>query len=210
MTWANVYLVCFLVGFTFSLLSALAGTLHVHLPHLDLHHGLHLHVGHGGHAGVGRSGAPMINLGTIAAFLAWFGGTGYLLTEYSTLWFLTALGVASASGLVGAALVFWFLAKVLIAHERPLDPEDYRMAGVLGHVTSGIRPSGMGEMMYTQDGARHSVAVRSEDGTAIAKGTEVVVTRYEKGIAFVRRWDELTGAGGDPSGKNDTSQGAQA
>ena len=210
MTWANVYLVCFLVGFTFSLLSVLAGALHVHPPHLDLHHGLHLHVGHGGHAGSGRSGPPMINLGTIAAFLAWFGGTGYLLTECSTLWFLTALGVASASGLVGAALVFWFLAKVLIAHERPLDPEDYRMAGVLGHVTSGIRPSGMGEMMYTQDGARHSVAVRSEDGTAIAKGTEVVVTRYEKGIAFVRRWDELTGDGEDLSGKSDTSQGAQA
>ena len=209
MTWANVYLVCFLVGFTFSLLSVLAGALHVHPPHLDLHHGLHLHVGHGGHAGSGRSGPPMINLGTIAAFLAWFGGTGYLLTEYSTLWFLTALGVASASGLVGAALVFWFLAKVLIAHEKPLDPEDYRMAGMLGHVTSGIRPNGTGEMMYTQDGARHSVAVRSEDGTAIVKGTEVVVTRYEKGIAFVRRWDELTGAGEDFSGRNDTSQGAQ-
>ena len=204
MTWANVYLVCFLVGFTLSLLTLLAGAWHIHLPHLD-HHGLHFHVGHGGHAGAGRSGVSIINFGTIAAFLAWFGGTGYLLTEYSSLWFLLALGVAVASGVVGSALVFWFLAKVLIAHERPLDPEDYRMAGVLGRVTSGIRPNGTGEMIYTQDGARHSVAVRTEDGTAIAKGTEVVVTRYEKGIAFVRRWDELTGTGEDH-----TSQGAQA
>src|SRR5437899_7289339 len=97
MTWANVYLVCFLVGFTLSLLSVLAGAWHVHLPHLD-HHGLHFHVGHGGHAGGGRSGASIINFGTIAAFLAWFGGTGYLLTEYSSLWFLLALGVAVAVG----------------------------------------------------------------------------------------------------------------
>ena len=30
-------------------------------------------------------------------------------------------------------------------------------------------------------------------GTAIAKATEVVVTRYEKGIAYVRLWSEMTG-----------------
>ena len=30
------------------------------------------------------------------------------------------------------------------------------------------------------------------DGSAIAKGSEVIVTRYEKGIAYVRRWDEFT------------------
>ena len=34
---------------------------------------------------------------------------------------------------------------------------------------------------------------RSDDGQAISKGTEVVITRYEKGIAYVRRWDELAG-----------------
>ena len=34
---------------------------------------------------------------------------------------------------------------------------------------------------------------RAESGTAIPKGVEVVVTRYEKGIAYVRPWDELAG-----------------
>ena len=32
-----------------------------------------------------------------------------------------------------------------------------------------------------------------EDGTAILKGTEVVVTRYERGIAYVRPWSEMAG-----------------
>jgi hypothetical protein len=34
---------------------------------------------------------------------------------------------------------------------------------------------------------------RSDDGAAIPKGVEVVVTRYEKGIAYVRRFEDLTG-----------------
>ena len=39
---------------------------------------------------------------------------------------------------------------------------------------------------------RRVCGARSEDGSAIAKGTEVVVTRYEKGIAYVRPWEEFT------------------
>ena len=48
-------------------------------------------------------------------------------------------------------------------------------------------------MIYSHDGARRHVAIRSEQMAPIAKGTEVVVTRYERGVAYVRRWDELSG-----------------
>jgi len=195
MTWANIYLVCFLVGFILSLLSVAAGSLHVHLPHLDLHHGMpHVDVGHA-HGG-GDSSVSVFNFGTIAAFLAWFGGTGYLLTEYSALWFLSALAISVASGVAGAAFVFWFLAKVLVAHERPLDPEDYRLVGVLGTVSSTIRPGGTGEIIYTQEGVRRGVAARSEEDAELAVGTEVVVTRHENAIAYVKPWDEVAS---DPS-----------
>lgn len=204
MTWANFYLVCFLVGFILSLLSAVAGGLHVHLPHLHVHHGVpHLHAGHA-HSG-GRPGVSFLNFGTIVAFLAWFGGTGYVLTEYSALWFITALGLSAASGVAGAALVFWFLAK-LVAHEKPLDPADYRMVGVLGRVSSRIRPGGTGEMIFSQEGVRRSAAVRSEDGSDIPTNTEVVVTRFEKGIGYVRRWAELAGAAEDLTDKEKNAQ----
>ena len=43
-------------------------------------------------------------------------------------------------------------------------------------------------MIYSQEGTRRAAAARSEDGIAIPKGTEVMVTRYEKGIAYVRPW----------------------
>ncbi len=34
---------------------------------------------------------------------------------------------------------------------------------------------------------------RGEGGLEIPKGVEVVVTRYERGIAYVRPWEELSG-----------------
>jgi hypothetical protein len=197
MTWADFYLICFAVGFTFSFLSFLLGGLHWHLPQ-----GLgHAHVGHvsthvpikgAGHAGRGSS-VSFINPATLAAFLAWFGGTGYLLTRFSALWFLLAFLLATLAGLIGASIVFVFLTRVLTSPDENLDAADFEMTGVLGRVCSSIREAGTGEMIYSQAGTRRSCAVRSENGSAIPKGSEVVVTRYEKGIAYVRLWNEMAG-----------------
>ena len=66
-----------------------------------------------------------------------------------------------------------------------------RWSGVLGKVNSAIRPSGTGEMIFSQAGARRAVAARSKEGLLIPKGTEVVVTHYERGVAYVRPWEEL-------------------
>jgi membrane protein implicated in regulation of membrane protease activity len=187
MSWETFYFFCFCVGFLCSLVSFLTGSthLHVHLPR-----GLHAHTAHGS-GGKGSQTSP-INFGTIAAFLAWFGGAGYLLSRYSSIWALLALGLAFVSGLGGAAAVFWFLFKVLLKHDRDLDPADYEMVGVLGRLSSVVRENGTGEMIFSQDGVRRAASARSENGQAIAKGVEVVVTRYERGIAYVRAWEEIS------------------
>jgi membrane protein implicated in regulation of membrane protease activity len=212
MTWADFYLICFAVGFSFSLLSFLAGGLrwHLHLPHVSHVHGApHAVLGHGtgpaAHppAGLDSAGAPAtrgqtahispFNLVTLTAFLAWFGGTGYLLTRFSSIWVVSGLGVAVLAGLVGGGIVFLFLSRVLISHEEIMDPADYEMVGVLGRVSVPIREKGTGEIIYSQAGTRRACGARDEDGTAVAKGTEVVVTRFEKGIAYVRLWSEMSG-----------------
>jgi membrane protein implicated in regulation of membrane protease activity len=167
------------------------------------HHGQVLHHGHSLHHGgdvqdggvserVRAVNISPLNLGTIAAFLAWFGGAGYLLATYSSLWFGFALILSILSGLAGASVVFWFLAKVLAKNEKDLDPADYQMTGVLGHVSSSIREKGTGEIIYSQEGIRRTCGARSVDGRAIQKGTEILVTRYQKGIAYVRPWDEFS------------------
>ncbi len=189
MNWSDFYLVCFLVGFGLSVLALLAGSVHLHLPHLDFHHGIHVPHAGGAHG----SELPWLNFGTIAAFLSWFGGVGYLLQHYYGVWFVVTLAVATVSGIGAASVVFWFLAKVLMAHEQALDPVDYEMVGVLGKLSLPIRQGGTGELIYSQEGTRRVTAARSEDGAAITKGSEVLVTRYEKGIAYVRPWEDPTG-----------------
>jgi membrane protein implicated in regulation of membrane protease activity len=190
MSWTDFYLICFAFGFVLSLLSLL-GSIDLHLPHFDLHFGAS--DGHAPHSGGGHGGdISPINFGTVAAFFTWFGGTGYLIARFSSFWFLVGLGLAGASGLVGATIMFYFLAKVLIQKDEDLNPADYDMIGVLGKVTSDIRPTGTGEIIFSQAGSRRASPARSDDEAPIAKGTEVVVTRYERGIAYVRPWDELT------------------
>ncbi len=194
MSLADFYLICFLVGFLLSLFAAMSGSFHLHmhgLHHIDFGHG------HAGDAGHGGGEVSIFNFGTIAAFLAWFGGTGYILERYASVWFLLGLGIAFLSGLGGATLIFLFLAKVLVSKEESLDPADYDMVGVLAHVSVPIRAGGTGELIFSQGGTRHTCGARSETGAAISKGVEVVVTRYEKGIAYVRAWDELAQ---DPAG----------
>lgn len=211
MNWQDFYLVCFLVGFALSFLSFVLGSfdfhLHLHahadalhLPHFHIHTGDALHAGHaaGVHAAApahglttGEPELSWFNFGSITAFLAWFGGTGYLLSRFSSMWVWFSFAIAVLAGLTGGAIMFWFVAKVLMKHDKPLDPHDYRMVGVLGTLTVPIREGGTGEIVFSQEGTRRSAGARSEMGEAIAKGEEVVVTRYEKGIAYVRRWEDL-------------------
>ena len=191
MTWADFYLICFIVGLSFSILSFLFSGPHLHL-HVHLPHWMHFaQHGIGAHNAISKpQEIPFLNLPTIMTFLAWFGGVGFLLTHIFTFWFLVTLVLAVAAGLAGAYALFWFLAKVLLAHDYTMNPPEYKMVGMIATVSSAIRPGGTGEIKWrTQAGARAYSSARSDDGTSISGGAEVVVTRYEKGIAYVCRWE---------------------
>jgi membrane protein implicated in regulation of membrane protease activity len=136
-----------------------------------------------------------LNFVTLTAFLAWFGGTGFLITRFSSIWSALGLLISVAAGLVGAGIVFLFMSRVLMSAEENMDSADYEMVGVLGRTSLPIRQGGTGEIIYSQAGTRRTCGARSEDDNAIEKGAEVVVTRYEKGIAYVRRWAEMSGEG---------------
>jgi membrane protein implicated in regulation of membrane protease activity len=195
MTWSDFYLLCFFVGFIFSVLSFLGGATHIHLParwHLPFHGAHHA----GGMAGRGtmhaRGGLSWFNAMTIMTFLAWFGGIGYLLSTHSRLVAMVALGIAVVSGVMAASMVFKFMARIVKVTESQMLDWDYRIEGTVGAISSPIRQDGTGEMIFEQRGVRKSVAVRSEDGKPLPNGTEVAITRYENGIAYVKKWEEFT------------------
>ncbi len=78
--------------------------------------------------------------------------------------------------------------------EEFMDPADYEMVGVLGRLSLPIREGGTGELIYSQAGTRRTCGARSEKPRLqLREGTEVVVTRYEKGLAYVRPWEEMAG-----------------
>jgi len=196
MSWSDIYLLCFIVGFSLSVLSFLAGAVHIHLPfkmHLPFHFGSH---GHGG--GIAKGGSSgggahvsWFNASSAMAFLAWFGGVGYILATRSTLEAFIAVAIAISAGLLAAFVVFKFMVKLMNAESSHLKEEDYRYEGLVGTVTIPIRANGTGEIVFLQGGVRRSTGARSHDGQPLEKGAEVVTERYENGIAYVHRYDEF-------------------
>ena len=190
MTWSDVYLFCFLVGFAFSVLTFLAGAVHIHLP-------FRLHVHGGGHHGAGAAARPgshvsWFNASTAMAFLAWFGGAGYILTRASRFVAAASLSLAALAGLVAGWIVYRFMLKLTRAGDSQMLDVDYRMEGCIGTLSMPIRKQGTGEIIFSLGGVRRCAGARSEAGELVEKGAEVVIERYEKGIAYVKRWDDFT------------------
>jgi len=191
---SSLFLGCFTFGLLFTVISGLLGAFSgghdLHFP------GFHGHVHVGGH---NQGHASPFNAGTIAAFLTWFGGAGYLLTRYSGFAALSITAIASLVGLIGGGLVFVFLAKFINPRLTVLAPEDFQLSGIVARVTSTIHPGGTGEIVYTLGGTRHSDGARAETGEQLDRGTEVVILRVEKGIAYVDRWSKFAAANQLPS-----------
>jgi membrane protein implicated in regulation of membrane protease activity len=166
----------------------------MHLPFHGGHHagGAH-HPGSGARGGGSHSSEiSWFNASTIMAFLAWFGGAGYILTKHAYLAGIAALLVAIAAGLIGAWTVYRFMSRLMEDTRFHMNDWDYRLEGAVGVVSMTIREKQTGEVIFEQNGVRKSVGARSEDGRAIEKGSEVAIGRYEKGIAYVRKWEEFS------------------
>ncbi len=201
MNWESFYLACFLVGLFLSAFTLLGGMGHfgghVHVPHVP--HTPHIaqpgHLPQNAMGSNAQSGGtiPWWNGFSIMIFLCWFGAAGYLLTRYGSFVATIVVLLAALCGLAGGAIIFLFLTRVLMPHEHELTADETEVVGAVGHVSSAIRGSGTGEILYEQLGAVRSVPARSEDGEPISKQEEVFVVRYEKGIAYVRRWEDGSG-----------------
>lgn len=167
----TIYVVCFLVGLGLSVVTFVLGADGIHM--LDEAH---------------HDGMPALNISAMTAFVAWFGGTGVVLQQ-TTSWNQPAIaGGAAAAGLIGGTVVNRFL-RVLKSREKPLKATS--IVGLIARVTSPIRAEGTGEIVFSMNGTRQVSAARSEAGEAVEKGSEVVVVRYERGIAYVNTWDEF-------------------
>ena len=168
MNLETMFLACFTFGLVLTAGSLFGGHLHLHIGRV--------HMGHG-------KGGPWFNLFSLAGFLCWFGGVGYLLLHGHSIALWMVVTGAVASGLAAATVLSLFLTRVLLRHERPLLPEDTEMRGVVAEVTHAVRADRIGEIMFSLNGTRRASPARSH--VELLRGTEVVVTEYARGVAWV-------------------------
>lgn len=209
----TIYLICFLIGVGFSAISLISMFGH------GLHHTGHAggHAAHGpvhGHShGAHQQGQPQphgqsqnthnhhiasdfeqattpllmrLNIAALVIFLACFGGAGLI----ASLWTppLVAAPIALAAGIAGSALINRVI-RMFAGRETPL--EAVTITGTLANVTIPIRDGGIGEVVYAIDGTRRCSGARSVTGRGVDKGEEVVIVRYDKGIAYVSTIDDF-------------------
>lgn len=183
--FANIFLGCFILGFLLT-----AGTF---MFGIESHSGGD--VGHGGDAGhggldgdggVGKGGLPLLNFNSIALFFTWFGAVGYILNSQARVGPLISMVGAVVAGFAGAIIICLFVNKFLMKGDTTMRASDYYLPGTLARVTSSIREGGIGEIVYVQGGTRKTAGARSDESVAHPLGQEVVIVRYEKGMAYVR------------------------
>lgn len=152
-------------------------------------HSADIHIG-GHQSGNGDAQAVdsigVLNMPTIMAFLTWFGGAGYIFSRSLGFSHIILVPMALASGLFGGGIMFILLSRLLWPlMSKPLNRADFYLPGTPARVVSPIRAGGVGEIVYTKSGSRFTAGARNVDNRPIAKGTEVVILSYERGVAYV-------------------------
>ncbi|GIW06126.1 MAG: hypothetical protein KatS3mg060_0931 [Dehalococcoidia bacterium] len=187
---AGVYLGAFLFGLLFTIASFVLGGhsfagngVHLDASGVDLHTDAGHHVGHG---------PSPFNLQVLAAFVTFFGGVGYVLSIAGPIWGPFVFLIALVAGLLAGGAIFWFLAKVIYGGQTPaLRERDFQLPGTIARVTSPIREGGVGEIVFEKGGRQRVEGARLAIPGSAARGTEVVIVRYEQGIAYVEPIDEF-------------------
>src|SRR5271157_5418612 len=85
--------------------------------------------GKGGARGGGH--ISWFNATTAMAFLAWFGGVGYILSTHSHLVAVACLAFATLAGLAAGYIVFRFMARLMRDSQGEMYDWDYRLEGVV-------------------------------------------------------------------------------
>ena len=130
-----------------------------------------------------------IGLPGFAAFATLFGMVGYALSRYSELALLTRLILATLAGGAALAIAIALVAKWAVPSARREEVDErFLLQGHFARVTVPVEPESAGEVVYELGGAHFSTPARSLDGSALERGTEVVIERIEDGCAYVEAW----------------------
>ena len=171
-----IYAICLALGLVFTIFSAIAG-------HFFGGHDAHVDVGTGGHADAGydHSGVPGISFFSptvLASFVTAFGACGLILDRIPAtkpVWISAPL--SALAGLLVAGLTFLFFNYMFSKFQGSSESRVATLVGQIASVASSIPQNGVGEISYVQGGSRYTAPARTTDGSAVATGKCVRITR---------------------------------
>jgi membrane protein implicated in regulation of membrane protease activity len=210
---STIYLICFLVGLGFAVISAFLSGVFGHF-HIGVDHSVdvgghdvdigghdvnigdhHLDVGDHGDLSTQNDAnthfSPVSPI-TIATFITSFGGIGLIMKETLRAPMFLSLPVASGSGFVVAGIVFYFFYKIFQITQASSEPTMESVLDIEAEVITPIPANGIGEISYVVKGSRFTAPARAEEQEAIVKHTIVRITKIVGNTFYVREIPDET------------------
>jgi len=119
-------------------------------------------------------GPSVLSVRVMAAFLTAF-GVGGVVSRYYDLSHPAASGIGVVAGIAMASVVYQF-ARLLYSQQASTDLTMTRLVGASAVVSVAIPPNGVGQVSVHAAGEVSEHLARSATGTAVARGTTVVIT----------------------------------
>jgi membrane protein implicated in regulation of membrane protease activity len=178
----GVYLICFLVGFGFALLSALLSG--VFSGGAEAHVG----AGHDVHVTAGDSvHFPVLSPVTISMFVASFGGAGYIFKNALGMPPFAHISLAAATAVALGLAIAWLLWKLFQITQGSSEAQVFELIGTEAEVTTAIPAEGLGEIAYSAKQTRYSAPARTTDGKALGPHTPVKIVKILGGTYVVEK-----------------------
>jgi len=171
-----IYIACLALGLLFTIISAAAG-------HLFGGHDGGPDVGTGGHAEAGydHSGVPGVSFFSptvLSCFVTAFGACGIILSRIKAtdhVWI--SAPISAVAGFLMAGLAFLLFNWMFKQTQSSSESRIGTVTGLTASIVTPIPENGVGEIAYVQSGARYTAPARTENGTPIAAGKAVRITR---------------------------------
>ncbi|WP_194842103.1 protease [Gracilibacillus salitolerans] len=130
---------------------------------------------------------PLLVFGTLSVV----GGSGVLLTKYSSLGEIYVLLISLLIGIGAYLLIYYFLVIPLSNAESSTSISVHDLEGKVGEVITTIPAQGMGEVFISStSGSRNETAV-SFDKKIIKQGQQIVVVQVKDHVLYVSEIDEM-------------------
>jgi hypothetical protein len=187
----SIFLGMFLLGFLFTVISALmSGALghafgegsafDAHGAHPGAMGGDVSHAPDAGHAEVGWVGHELSTFSplsptTIAAFITAAGGMGYVSLHWWEWSPAASVGLALGSGIVFAVVVFLLFAAIFKVTQGSSLVSLDSTVGMEAEVSIVIPSGQLGEVAYVRNGQRMVMAARCADAASVPAGSKVIV-----------------------------------